>query len=116
MIFLVYLADIVSGLSTLLAIGGLVSLIAALGTAAVLAVDFKKKVGYLWWAVPLCMLAMVIGALLPSKQGVYQIMAAYGVVETVQYIQQSDDAKRIAGKSIQAVEKVLDDAIKEEKK
>lgn len=43
-------------------------------------------------------------------------MAAYGAVETVQYLQQSDDAKRIAGKSIQAIEKMLDDAIKEDKK
>ena len=43
-------------------------------------------------------------------------MAAYGVVETMQYLQQSDDAKRIAGKSIQAIDKMLDGALKEDNK
>lgn len=115
LIFFVWFADI----SDLLSVG-----IRWVGAGAIFAsilltiflYETKKK---LWPTILMSCLGVfmiLFGLLLPSKQGVYQIMAAYGAVETVQYLQQSDDAKRIAGKSIQAIEKMLDDAIKEDKK
>lgn len=116
MVLMVYLADIVDTLSNLLLIGGISGFIASMFFTLILATDFKRGNPALKWIVPLCVVSALVGAALPSKQGVYQMMAAYGAVETVQYLQQSDDAKRIAGKSIQAIEKMLDDALKEDKK
>lgn len=116
LVFFVWLADVVGVLSNLLMFGGVVTLLILLGASAIMRWDFKVDVSYLKWSVPLLVFLVLFGALLPSKQGTYQIAAALGAVETVQYLQQSDDAKRIAGKSIQAIEKMLDDAIKEDKK
>lgn len=115
LVLLVWLADVSTSLTgTLFFIGTCATLGSVL--LAALLVDLESK---LWPAVVVGVLGLFMvffAAILPSKQGFYQIAAAYGAVETVQYLQQSDDAKRIAGKSIQAIEKMLDDAIKEDKK
>lgn len=115
LVLLVWLADVSTGLAgTLFFIGATASLGSVL--LAALLIDLKVKV---WPAIAVGVLGVSMvffAAILPSKQGFYQIAAAYGAVETVQYLQQSDDAKRIAGKSIQAIEKMLDEALKEDKK
>lgn len=116
LVLIVWLADVSDGLSVALLFVGLAVGLGSVPFAAFLLTDMRTKV---WPAVLTGMLGLfmiLFGTLLPSKQGFYQIAAAYGAVETVQYLQQSDDAKRIAGKSIQAIEKMLDDAIKEDKK
>lgn len=116
LVLLVWLADVSNGLSGVLLFVGLMLGMLSLPFAGFLLTEMRTKV---WPAVLTGILGLFIclfGVLLPSKQGFYQIAAAYGAVETVQYLQQSDDAKRIAGKSIQAIEKILDDAIKEDKK
>lgn len=115
LLFLVWLADASSSVS--FAIGALGYI--GIGGAILLGLHLHEKNKSLWTPVMsgiVCLAFMLIAAAIPSKQGVYQLMAAYGAVETVEYLQQSDDAKRIAGKSIQAIEKMLDDAIKEDKK
>ena len=116
LVLLVWLADVSNGLSGIMIFLGMVLGMGSVPFAAFLLTEMRAKI---WSAVIMGMFGLFMtlgGVLLPSKQGVYQIMAAYGAVETVQYLQQSDDAKRIAGKSIQAIEKMLDDALKEDKK
>lgn len=116
LVLLVWLADVSNGLSGVMIFIGMVLGLGSVPFADFLLTEMRAKV---WPAVIVGMFGLLMaigGVLLPSKQGVHQIMAAYGAVETVQYLQQSDDAKRIAGKSIQAIEKMLDDAIKEDKK
>lgn len=116
LVLLVWLADVSNGLSGIMIFLGMVLGMGSVPFAAFLLTEMRAKI---WPAVIMGMFGLFMtlgGVLLPSKQGVYQIMAAYGAVETVQYLQQSDDAKRIAGKSIQAIEKMLDDALKEDKK
>ena len=116
LVLLVWLADVSHGLSGVLLFTGLMFGIGSVPFAAFLLTEMRTKVWPAVLAGVLGLFMVLFGALLPSKQGFYQIAAAYGAVETVQYLQQSDDAKRIAGKSIQAIEKMLDDAIKEDKK
>lgn len=116
LVLLVWLADVSNGLSGVMLFLGIILGMGSVPFAAFLLTEMRAKV---WPALIMGMFGLFMalgGVLLPSKQGVYQIMAAYGAVETVQYLQQSDDAKRIAGKSIQAIEKMLDGALKEEKK
>lgn len=116
LVILVWLADVSNGLSGVMLFLGILSGMGSVPFAAFLLTGVRTKV---WPAVLTGMLGLVmilVGVLLPSKQGFYQIAAAYGAIETVQYLQQSDDAKRIAGKSIQAIENMLDDALKEDKK
>lgn len=115
LVFIVWLADISSNLSFLLAILGLFGTAGFATFTAINATEGKPYLLSATWAAFFSML-LLLGAVLPSKQGFYQIAAAYGAVETVEYLQQSDDAKRIAGKSIQAIEKMSDDAVKEDKK
>lgn len=115
LLFLVWLADVSSAVSFATGALGYVGMAGAI----LLGLHLHNKNKSLWAPVMagiVCLAFMLLAAAIPSKQGVYQLMAAYGAVETVQYLQQSDDAKRIAGKSIQAIEKMLDDAIKEDKK
>lgn len=115
LVFIVWLADVSKSLTETLFFVGVGAVIGS-PLLAMYMVDNKKKA----WPSVVCFMIgffmLMLSALLPSKQGFYQIAAAYGAVETVQYLQQSDDAKRIASKSIQAIEKMLDDAIKEDKK
>lgn len=116
LVLLVWLADVSNGLSDALFFMGMMLGLGSVPFAAFLLTEVRTKV---WLAIltgVLGLFMVLVGVLLPSKQGFYQIAAAYGAVETVQYLQQSDDAKRIAGKSIQAIEKMLDDAIKGDKK
>ena len=115
-VLLVWLADVSNGLLGVMLFLGVMLGLGSVPFAVFLLAEMRAKI---WPAVIMGMFGLFMalcGLLLPSKQGVYQIMAAYGVVETVQYLQQSDDAKRIAGKSIQAIDKMLDDALKEDKK
>jgi hypothetical protein len=112
MILLVYLADVVRGVSVVF---GLLALFTIVMMWLYVLVQGKPPNNWGRYLLVAAISALV-SALLPSKQGVYQVMAAYGAVETVQYLKQNDDANRIAGKSIQAIEKMLDDAIKEDKK
>lgn len=115
LLFLVWLADASSSVSFAIGALGYVGMFGAV----LLGLHLHDKNKSLWAPVMAgigCLALMLLAAAMPSKQGVYQLMAAYGAVETVQYLQQSDDAKRIAGKSIQAIEKMLDDALKEDKK
>lgn len=46
---------------------------------------------------------------LPEKDTMYKMLAAYGVTE----IAQTDEAKRLGGKSLEVLEKVLDEYLKE---
>lgn len=115
LLFLVWLADAAS--SVPFAIGAL----GCVGMASVILLGLHLHDKNKSLLMPVvagigCLSLMLLAAAIPSKQGVYQLMAAYGAVETMQYLQQSDDAKRIAGKSIQAIDKMLDDALKEDKK
>ncbi len=115
LVLLVWLADVAARITGVLFFTGTCVALASFPLAAFL-VDQKLK---LWPAVVVGLLGLFMvffAAMLPSKQGFYQIAAAYGAVETVQYLQQSDDARRVAGKSIQAIEKMLDNAIKGDKK
>lgn len=115
LVLLVWFADVSTRLAGLLFFTGTCAALGSFLLAALL-VELKLK---LWSAVVVGSLGLFMvffAAILPSKQGLYQIAAAYGAVETVQYLQQSNDAKRVAGKSIQAIEKMLDDAIKVDKK
>lgn len=116
LVLLMWLADVSHGLSGVLLFMGMMLGLGSVPFAAFLLTEVRTKV---WPAILTGVLGLFMvffAAALPSKQGFYQIAAAYGAVETVQYLQQSGDAKRIAGKSIQAIEKMLDDAIKEDKK
>lgn len=115
LVLLVWLADASSSVSFAFGLMGYFGLAGSALLGACLQ-DKGKSVLTAVLSGLLCVMMLVLAAIIPTKQGVYQIMAAYGAVETVQYLQQSDDAKRIAGKSIQAIEKMLDDAIKEDKK
>ncbi len=112
MILLVYLADVVHGVAVVF---GLLTF-STTAMMALYVLTHEKLPNNCGRYLSMAVISALVSTLLPSKQGVYQIMAAYGAVETVQYLQQSEDAKRIAGKSIQAIEKMLDDAIKEDKK
>lgn len=115
LLLLVWLADISGPVSRALVALGYVGMAGSI-LLGLWQHDKKKSILPSLMSGVVCLAFMLAAAVIPSKQGVYQLMAAYGAVETVQYLQQSDDAKRIAGKSIQAIEKMLDDAIKEEKK
>lgn len=60
-------------------------------------------------------LILVIKTLTPSTDGAKYIAAAYGLQTAAQSISQNEDAKRIAGKSLAAIEQMLDKvSVKEE--
>lgn len=115
-VLIVWLADVSYRLAFILLLLGLGLMFGPIPVAGFLLDKGPSKMWPAALAGVLGLFMVLFSTLLPSKQGFYQIAAAYGAVETVQYLQQSDDAKRIAGKSIQAIEKMLDDAIEEDKK
>jgi len=48
------------------------------------------------------------GGLLPSQETAYKMAAAYGISEVVVAAKQSEDVKRIAGKSLMMIETSID--------
>jgi hypothetical protein len=51
----------------------------------------------------------ILQLVLPTKDTAYKMLAAYGVTE----IDKTDEAKRLGSKSIEVIEKVMDDYLKE---
>lgn len=66
---------------------------------------FCRKAAYI--SVPLALLV-------PSKDTALQMAAAYGVTEAYEVASQSEDVKRLAGKSLELLEKHMDEALKED--
>ena len=52
----------------------------------------------------------------PSKDTAYKMLAAYGVTEAYAAAQSSDKVKAIAGKSLEVLEKAMDDYLTKEEK
>lgn len=112
---LFYLADITNSLSTTLALIG-ATLLLILGVTAGATIDSARpnmplvKRCCRLIAIPIVM--FLVAALIPSKQGIYQMAAAYGV----QTAATNPDVQRLAGKSLEVLEKSLDKYLKEDKK
>lgn len=56
-----------------------------------------------------CLIVIFLCKLIPSQDTAYKMLAAYGVSE----ISQNDDVKKLAGKSLQVIEKAMDKYIKD---
>lgn len=52
--------------------------------------------------------------LIPSEDTAYRMAAVYGVTEAYEAASQSEDVKRLAGKSLELLEKHMDEALKED--
>lgn len=112
---LFYLADITKSLSLTLGLVG-AALVLILGFISVLALDQGKPnmalVKRCCWLSTIPAVLFLVATLLPSKQGIYQMAAAYGV----QTAATNPDVQRLAGKSLQVLENSLDKYLKEGKK
>lgn len=65
-----------------------------------------------FWIIILLVVGGISSAMnmvVPSKDTAYKMIAAYGVTE----IMQTDKAKRLGGKSLEVLEKVMDEYLKE---
>lgn len=60
--------------------------------------------------------ALVVGLFTPTKDTAYKMLAAYGVTEAYAAAQSSDKVKAIAGKSLEVLEKAMDDYLTKEEK
>lgn len=56
-------------------------------------------------AIPVTVLLIVI----PNKTTAYQMLAAYGVTEAYYIASENEDVQRVAGKSLELLEKTLDE-------
>ena len=54
-------------------------------------------------------LLCIYGAIMPSKDTAYKMLAAYGVTE----IAQNEEVQRLSGKSLQVLEKAMDEYLNE---
>lgn len=112
---LFYLADIAKSLSLTLALAG-TALVFILAVIIMVTLDTNPKekglVKSCCWLSIIPAILFLVSALLPSKQGIYQMAAAYGV----QTAATNPDVQRLAGKSLQVLENSLDKYLKEDKK
>lgn len=112
---LFYLADITRSLSLTLALVG-AALVFILGVIILVTLDTNPKekdlVKRCCWLSIIPAVLFLVATLLPSKQGIYQMAAAYGV----QAAATNPDVQRLAGKSLQVLENSLDKYLKEDKK
>lgn len=107
LVFMVYLASIATGLKAILLIAGvLLFFLAAIAWEE--GAEITKKLS------TYCVLSFSLAIFTPTEDGVYKILAAYGIVEAYEALSESEDAKRIAGKSLKYLEDVLDDKMKKE--
>lgn len=115
LVLFVYLVGILDGIGFFLFISALFSgMLAAFFTASEV-IDRNeegaklartcRKVAYIF--VPLALLV-------PSKDTALQMAAAYGVTEAYEVASQSEEVKRLAGKSLDLLEKHMDEALKED--
>lgn len=115
--FLLYLLTrldiIVCAAIWILAIGGTLWGIALMATCDSFLFDdgaaARKKLWPFWKLFALCIAVLVIT---PSQKDAMFIIAGTGVIEAAK----SDTAQRLANKSVNVVEKYLDEMLKEEKK
>lgn len=120
-LFLLYLLTRLNEVKELIAFCVLVYLIFVFGVGFFMfiryAVDdeigepFKKSMYPILGMWKIMLLCTVINALIPNKESAMFIIAGTGVIEAAK----SDTAQRLANKSVNVVEKYLDEMLKEEK-
>lgn len=110
---LFYFADIIGGLTLAISLLGIFILF-VVSAICVCSVDDGN-----WKLVKNCCklavlptIIILVATLLPSKQGIYQMAAAYGV----QSAATNPEVQRVAGKSLQLLEQSLDKYLKEDNK
>lgn len=105
LVTMVYLADISGGVQFTAIV---VALLLCLLSGTLLAAHYESR-GALSIKAPIisgvfCLLFLMVGTLFPSKQGIYTMAAARGV----EIAASSPDVKRLAGKSLDVLEKAMD--------
>lgn len=108
-LYLLTRLDVINGILIMGSIFGLI----ALSLGVMFSFDgnddvSKKLLSYKWFIIP----CIVLAVLIPTKSQMLFIISGTGLLE----IAKSDDARRIAGKSVTTFEKYLDEMLKEEKK
>lgn len=112
LVFIIYLISVIDAVLGVAILG-----IAVIGFIGFLAIPVLELAGdemaafYKKLAKPL-ILFVLIAVFIPSKQTAYTMLAAYGLQE----IAQTEEAKRVGSKSIQVIEKALDEYLTEDKK
>ena len=62
---------------------------------------------------PILLIGSVLNTVIPAKDTAYKMLAAWGVQETVVAAQQSEYVQKMAGKSLQLLEKTVDKYLEE---
>lgn len=110
--FLLYVLTRLDGIGFVLTVFSMVGVVCLLAYMMYACVEENKSVsdaaGPYWKPIALC---TIMALLVPSKDDAIFILAGTGVIEAAK----TDSAKRIAGKSVEVIEKYLDSALKEEK-
>lgn len=79
-------------------------------------VKLREKVqGFMVKVIKAFVVICIVKTLIPSTDSAKYIIAAYGIQTAAQSISQNEDAKRIAGKSLAAIEHMLDKVTVQEK-
>jgi len=109
---LIYLADIVSGLSVFLVAVGLVTGAIGFIVAAEFSGENERKVVVIAISGIALGLLLILGAVLvPSKQAIYMIFGA----EVAQKVAATPEAQEIAGKLLRLANQKLDQALENKK-
>ena len=80
--------------------------------------EISLKIFKYWKKIMLCifpilLIGSVLNIVIPAKDTAYKMLAAWGVQETVVAAQQSEYVQKMAGKSLQLLEKTIDKYLEE---
>ncbi len=116
---IIYFIDVLSSKGGIAVVGWIIGLVYLIISVAIVIVgglcpDDKSLKGLsdklpTKTVVTLSVLMVCYGWLMPSKDTAYKMLAAYGVTE----IAQSEEAKRLAGKSLEVLERAMDEYLAE---
>jgi len=112
LIFVIYLISVIDAILGAAILGIFFTAASAILAIPVLDLDGKEEIASCLkkFIKPLVFLSLIV-VFVPSKQTAYAMLAAYGLQE----ISQTEEAKRIGSKSVQVIEKALDEYLKEDK-
>jgi hypothetical protein len=119
LVLFVYLVGILHSLNFVLGIVALLSVAGSLFFFCIL-IDLDSKEDkkecreVLSPIMKVAFISVSLFILMPSEDTAYRMAAAYGVTEAYEVASQSEDVKRLAGKSLELLEKHMDEALKED--
>jgi len=91
-------------------------LIPIVGAISSIEGEWDKAKPYLITGVKVFIVSVFVSIFVPAQSTAYKMLAAYGVTEAYAAAQSSDKVKAIAGKSLEVLEKAMDDYLTKEEK